>query len=217
MTINHQPLHIPDVLASMIHDIKNRLFGAAVALNEDSNVNIGKISKTLFESAARMDRMLVAYKLLNHRSHANLIAMADVNIGDMVEDVVLQITQESEIQFELNVCYAKNWILSRDLVTDILVNAIGNAGRYARTRIKLTVALDKLGWLAIEVNDDGIGFSVEGPVHGEWHSGVGLFVARRIMALHCLGGARGVLLTGNGSVLGGAFVRMRFPPERILG
>jgi len=97
------------------------------------------------------------------------------------------------------------WLLDRDLVADMLNNAIQNAGRHARSRVHLDARLDD-GWLLISVEDDGAGFSPLPPT-----SGTGLAVAHRLAALHARQGRQGQLTLSNGAGLGGARFELRLP------
>jgi glucose-6-phosphate-specific signal transduction histidine kinase len=97
------------------------------------------------------------------------------------------------------------WLLDRDLVTDMLNNAIQNAGRYARSKVHLQATVDD-GWLLIRIEDDGPGFPTLPPPYG-----TGLMVAHRLAALHVRKGRTGSLHLSNDASLGGARFELRLP------
>lgn len=97
------------------------------------------------------------------------------------------------------------WPLDRDLVTDMLNNAVQNAGRYARSMVKISVTTEDQ-WLCLVVEDDGPGFPSLPPEFG-----IGLMVADRLAALHVQHGRKGCLILNNMSALGGARFELRLP------
>lgn len=210
---NLDTANIPDVLASMIHDIKNRLFDAASALGE-KHPDVDQIRDSVFVSAERMDRMLIAYRLMRHESHKTMAVMSDVNVQELIEDAILQIPDgKSKIRLTQDAAYGDNWLLSRDPVIDALVNGVRNAMRYARSDIRIASFLED-EWLVIEINDNGPGypFQLNNSCAASPIKGIGLFVARRVMRMHIAGNTRGMLTLDNGGSLGGALLRLRFPP-----
>lgn len=97
------------------------------------------------------------------------------------------------------------WPLDRDLITDMLNNAVQNAGRYARQSVRLSATTDD-GWLSLIVEDDGPGFATLPP-----DCGTGLMVAERLASLHTRRERHGSLTLTNDSALGGARFELRLP------
>ena len=78
-------------------------------------------------------------------------------------------------------------MLDRVLITQVLVNAVQNADRYARQKIVLRYGVDAQGRLVIEVQDDGPGFPdwvLQGAPGKADGTGVGLALGKAIVARH---------------------------------
>jgi len=81
----------------------------------------------------------------------------------------------------------------RELIASVLGNCINNAIRYARESLLITVG-DEAGQLVLSINDDGDGYPaemlerqadyVQGINHSSGSTGLGLYFANRIAALH---------------------------------
>ena len=198
-------LHTADVLASGIHDAKNRLLeisGCALA-GHDAD----RIQHLVRDVAFRLDRTLTAYRLLNDECVA---AAMPVFVPMLVEDVLVRIGR-IKMPVTSDIRFHGEWPLSRGLVEEALINALQNAGRYAASAV-LIRAFERDGMLVFEVNDDGPGF----PGTAASGRGVGLFIAQRIAQLHCrqtrAGETRhGRLTLANGGELGGALFALELP------
>ena len=108
----------------------------------------------------------------------------------------------------------------RELIATVLGNCINNAIRYARHAVLIS-ASDVAGQLVITVNDDGEGYSaemlerqadyVQGINHTTGSTGLGLYFAGRIAALHQRNGVGGRTEISNGGPLGGAVFSLYLP------
>ena len=108
----------------------------------------------------------------------------------------------------------------RELVASVLGNCINNAIRYARESLLITVS-DEAGQLVLSINDDGDGYPVEmlerqadyvqGINHGSGSTGLGLYFANRIAALHQRNGVVGHTEIRNGGPLGGGVFSLYLP------
>jgi CheY-like chemotaxis protein len=101
------------------------------------------------------------------------------------------------------------WLLDRDLVTDMLNNAIQNAGRYARSQVHLQATVED-GWLLIRIEDDGPGFAI--PAAALRYRPDGRPSPGRAARPQ---GAHGSLHLSNDASLGGARFELRLPYERL--
>ncbi len=197
-----------DVLASGIHDSKNQLFLAEslVAAHESQcHADLGEVRLAIENAAARLTRSLVAYRLL--RDGAQL-AIVPVIVSDLLDEVALaQGPHLAKQQLALVVdCPVPDaWPLDRDLIADLLNNAVQNACRYARQQIRLSATLDG-DTLRLRVDDDGVGFAQLPPA-----SGLGLLLAERIVSLHQHRERHGQLRLGNDGPLGGAWLEIELP------
>ena len=203
-----------DVLASGIHDAKNRLFEAQTLLaraEREQGVSLPDARFAITGAAVRLSRTLVAYRLMRGQQP---IAIMPVPVVELVEDAVIAVRSQFErdgIALAVEVGFPGEWPLDRTLCVDVLVNALQNACRHAGATVSL-LAEATSGGLCLSVNDDGSGFpdaAIEKPPGG--HSGLGLFIAARIAALHARKGRRGSLALTNVGPLGGAMFRCVLP------
>ena len=200
--------HLLDILASGIHDTKNQLFSAEalIAASEAKHqIDLSDIRYTIEAAASRLSRTLAAYQLMRHGAQ---LAVVPTIISDLCEEVALaQKHHLANAGITLNVdCQVlDDWPLDRDLVTDMLNNAVQNASRVARCEIRLS-AMVKSNELILRVEDDGPGFSTIPPNHG-----TGLAVAEALAALHICQERHGRLCLSNGSGLGGACFELHLP------
>ena len=108
----------------------------------------------------------------------------------------------------------------RELVASVLGNCINNAIRYARESLLISVS-DEAGQLVLSINDDGDGYPVEmierqadyvqGINHSSGSTGLGLYFAARIAALHQRNGVEGRTEIRNGGPLGGGIFSLYLP------
>lgn len=108
----------------------------------------------------------------------------------------------------------------RELIASVLGNCINNAIRYARESLLITVS-DEAGQLVLTINDDGDGYppemlerqadNVQGINHSTGSTGLGLYFATRIAALHQRNGVVGRTEISNGGPLGGGVFSLYLP------
>jgi len=197
-----------DVLASGIHDTKNQLFIAEallVAKEAEHRIDLGKARYAIESAANRLSRTLSTYRLFRHGAS---LAVVPVIVGDLCAEVAL--TQGKHlatlgVTLTLDCQVVDEWPLDRDLVADMLNNAVQNAGRFARRAIHLSARIDNDN-LCLRVDDDGPGFTPLPP-----KAGAGLLLAERLAELHVRQERRGSLHLGNDSALGGARFELRLP------
>lgn len=197
-----------DILASGVHDAKNQLFIAEsliAAAEAKHGLTMSEARYAIEAAGNRLSRTLAAYGVLRHDA---TLGVTPVLVADLCEEVVL--AQKKHLSGE-NITLTADcqvfdeWPLDRDLITDMLNNAVQNAGRFARNQIRLSAASED-GWLVLRVEDDGPGFSALPPEHG-----TGLMVANRLAELHTRKGQHGSLHLSNGGSLGGGHFELRLP------
>ena len=197
-----------DILASGIHDTKNQLFFAEsrIAASEAKHqIDLSEVRYAIESAANRLSRTLAAYQLMRHGAQ---LAVVPSIVADLCAEVALvQQHHLANTGITLNIdCQAlDDWPLDRDLVTDMLNNAVQNAGRVARREIRLS-AIEQGDELILRVEDDGPGFSTIPPTVG-----TGLIVAEKLAALHRRQNRQGSLHLSNGGPLGGACFELRLP------
>jgi len=197
-----------DILVSGVHDAKNQLFIAEsmIAASETAHgIAMGEARYAIESAANRLSRTLTAYHLLRHDTVAAIVPSI---VGDICDEVMLAQHKHlatRNITLAVDCRVLDEWPLDRDLITDMLNNAVQNAGRHARHQVLLSAATDD-GWLVLRVDDDGPGFATLPPERG-----VGLMVAERLALLHTRRDRRGSLQLSNNGALGGAHFELRLP------
>ena len=197
-----------DILASGVHDTKNQLFLAESLLSAAESahgIDLGDARYAIESASARLNRTLAAYRLL--REGAGLAIVPTV-IADLIEEIALE--QKSHlnklgISLEIDCPVVDEWALDRDLVADMLNNAVQNAARFASQRIRLSARIEDNS-LVLSVDDDGTGFTPLPPT-----TGVGLQLAARLAELHVRRDRHGSLSLSNDGPLGGARFVLRLP------
>lgn len=201
-------LHLLDVLASGIHDTKNQLFAAEsmiAAREAELHIDLSEARYAIEAAAGRLSRTLAAYRMMRDGVR---LAVVPTIIGDVCDEVALAQRHHLEtagIALSVDCQVVDAWPLDRDLVTDMLNNAVQNASRFARRQIQLSAFEDE-GGLVLRVADDGPGFAKLPP-----ESGLGLIVAERLATLHSRHGHSGQLVLRNGGPLGGACFELHLP------
>jgi signal transduction histidine kinase len=197
-----------DVLASGIHDTKNQLFSAESLLAESEKkhgIDLGEVRYAIESAADRLSRTLAAYKLMRHDAQ---LAIIPTIVADLCDEVVLaqkRHLEKSGIRLTLDCQALDAWPMDRDLITDMLNNAVQNAGEVARSDILLS-AFEEGQELVLRVEDDGPGFSALPPTNG-----TGLMLAEKLAKMHINKDRHGSLKLSNGSLLGGASFELRLP------
>lgn len=198
-----------DVLASGVHDTKNQLFFAEsqiAAAEAAHGIDLSEARYAIEAAAGRLARTLAAYRLL--REDAQLAVVPTI-VADLCEEVALDQKKHlahGGVTLSVECRVEDEWPLDRDLITDVLNNALQNAARHARSRIRLVVASEDDG-LCFRVEDDGDGFADTDPAA----HGVGLLVAARIAAMHRRQDRQGRLVLANGGAFGGAVFELHLP------
>lgn len=197
-----------DTLVSGVHDTKNQLFIAEsllAACEAKHGVDLGEVRYAIETAADRLSRTLSAYRLL--KKGAN-IAVVPAIAADICAEVALAQRKHlgnAGIALDVDCTVIDEWPLDRDLVTDMLNNAVHNAGRFARGKVRLSARPEE-GGLLFCVEDDGPGFKQLPPV-----GGIGLEVTERLAQLHLRHGRSGRLRLSNDSPLGGARFELWLP------
>ena len=197
-----------DVLASGVHDTKNQLFFAEsqiAAAETVHGIDLSEARYAIEAASGRLSRTLTAYHLL--RQDAALAVRPSV-VDDLCSEVALDQKKHlahDGIALEVNCSVRDEWPLDRDLITDVLNNAVQNAGRHARSKVRLSAWNDD-ATLFFRVEDDG-----EGYADPEGGRSTGLIVAERIASLHERKQRHGSMHLSNGGELGGAVFELRLP------
>ncbi|MEW6562889.1 MAG: HAMP domain-containing sensor histidine kinase [Pseudomonadota bacterium] len=198
--------------AGVIHDIKNQLTELALRLDRRGDAKQEKA--LIMKAAARLTELL----LFARQSSGQLSANVDSSIP---EDLLQEMAAEYRelfpgLELKLDTLDAPPfWFYDTALTHLALANAIHNACSHARSTVHLS-ARSNDGWLVFEIRDDGPGYPASllqsgaddlAPV-SQRGTGLGLFLARRIAALHTLENRCGDIELANDN---GAVFRIRLP------
>lgn len=199
-----------DLLASGIHDAKNRLFEAHALLAQADDAQPGLTDARLaIEAAAlRLSKTLVAYRMMQQ---GQPLAVTPVVVGEWLEELAdgaRASCRRAGIALEAECGFDGAWPFDRQLVADALTNALQNACRYARGRVLLRAAEGADG-LCLSVHDDGPGCGKGAPSAAG--SGVGLFIAGQLAQQHRRHGRQGRLALADGGAYGGACFELVLP------
>ena len=213
-----------DILASIIHDMKNSLSMVINTLEEvtaDSDHEIRQTPKIklLQQEAKRLNNnlieLLTLYKIENERISANI---DEIYLPDFLSEMVA----ENRVAAEAN-DVALSWECDEDvhgyfdegLIRGVINNLVGNGLRYTCT--KLLVSAEMVGgYLVISVSDDGDGFPdhmLDDQVNVDDHQQIlegrtqlGIFFASLVAKMHRDKSREGfVRLANNQGLCGGCF------------
>ena len=184
---------------AVIHDVKNRLAELALLLGRRGDC--GKETGIVLGAARQLTGLLIA-----HRDQVGKLA-ANIDSASPAE-LLRELAEEYRALFpslsiEVGTAPPAFWFYDEALVRLALGNAVHNACRYANTRVRLD-AFEDQGHLVFEVDDDGRGYPPEmldhldGELpHSQSGTGLGLYLAQRIAALHVLEGQAGEVVLAN--------------------
>ncbi|NKN33560.1 sensor histidine kinase [Marichromatium bheemlicum] len=221
-----------DILASSIHDIKNSLgliLNSLDELVEDPGNQLADprqaslLKHEVQRANSNLLQLLTLYKLGKEQL---AVRIAEYNLEEFCEEVVaesLAVCQALGLELDYDCDPELSGYFDSELVRGVLTSSIGNAQRYARTRIRLSAA-EEQGMLVIRLEDDGAGFpaAVLGllPEHGgqtdpspaepaaaaSSRTRLGLYFAQQVARLHQTPQATGrIRLTNAHHLPGGCF------------
>ena len=216
-----------DILASIIHDMKNSLGMVINTLDElaleNEDQDNPKIS-TLQHESKRLNNNLIAllslYKIENEKLTANI---EEINVDDFLEEIVIDnqtLAKAKGIQLEY-VCepglsgYFDEW-----LIRGAINNLIGNGVRYTSTKILISAEMVD-GFLVFRIEDDGTGFPASmidaqaafnrNKSLSEGHTQLGIYFASMVAATHRNGKREGYLELSNQQQLAGGCCSVWLP------
>lgn len=216
-------------LVSAVHDMKNSL----CLLGAQVERFLAELSPAAFTGYDELSQMLYEVKRVNH----NLIQLLTLYklgrdiypfdpqphaLSDFCSDVAAQVApllRSRQISLEIDCPDELIWHFDEVLVGGVVGQALNNAANYTNARVRLAIQQDE-NLLELRVEDDGKGYpakllaAAEAPRGVDFHSGstgLGLFFARTVAALHRNRGVRGELRLENGGAYGGGCFVLRLP------
>jgi len=155
-----------DILASIIHDMKNSLGMVLntleeIGLQSDSNSEQNQKVHLIQQEAKRLNNnlieLLTLYKIENERISANIdeIYMPDF-LMDMVADNQAT-AAASGIELSWHCEEGLSGFFDEGLIRGVVNSVVGNGLRYSRSKLVINAAMED-GYLVISVEDDGAGY-----------------------------------------------------------
>lgn len=230
MSQDNQGLDFSTVIASTVHDLKNSLSVLIQTHNQwlarlPAELQGGTEQGIMEHEFSHLNGMLVQLLGLYKLGVNQLPVCPDYHeLDDFIE---AQLAAQQEVLLHRDIL--ATWridtgsplgFFDRELVASVVGNVLTNATRYAGHA--LLISIEEEGeQLVISVNDDGTGYPqrmlerqhdyVQGIDAQSGSTGLGLYFAARIAALHERNGVRGRIEIANGGALGGGLFRLYLP------
>ena len=220
-----------DFIASVIHDMKNSLNMQIDGLEQvasecrsEGNAALCERLGPLIYEASRMDFNLV--QLLSVYKMDNSIYPLDISehqVRDVIDEAIAQnrsMMALRGIQIEVDCAPEDYWYFDRDLVEGVLVNALNNAYKYTRDRIRVASRIAG-AFLELRVEDNGSGYPATMLRDGisrnkrsnftTGSTGLGFYFSSLVARMHANEGRHGELSIENGGAFGGSCFVVRLP------
>ena len=230
MNESEQGLDFSTVIASTVHDMKNSLamlmqthsqWLARLPDTQRGGSELGIMEHEFAHLNGMLVQLLGLYKL-----GVNQLPMCPGyhELDDFIE-AQLAAHQDVLSHRDLLASYRIDTVnplgfFDRELIGSVVSNILNNAIRYAGHALLITVS-EEDDQLVLSVNDDGPGYPlqmlerqsdyVQGINPSSGSTGLGLYFAARIAALHERDGLQGRIEIGNGGPLGGGVFRLYLP------
>lgn len=195
-------MRFSDIIASLIHDMKNSLgmvINTLEELNEHQIINITSSNKmvALQHEAKRLNNnlieLLMLYKLENGRVSPNI---EEWNLNEFLEEVIAENRISAEARsVVLDHACDPNLIgyFDEGLIRSVINNIIGNGLRYTHDRMSV-IAQQYDGYLVIRVEDNGDGYpqamldaqqaEQEHGTFDKGHTQLGIYFASLVANMH---------------------------------
>ncbi|PWB34842.1 histidine kinase [Pseudomonas sp. SDI] len=230
MNAKGEGLEFSTVIASTVHDMKNSLAMLMQAHGQwlarlPAAQGQGAEQAVIEHEFAHLNGMLVQLLGL-YKLNVNQLPMCPGyhELDDFVEAQLAAHQQALDsrgitTRYQID-AFNPLGFFDRELVSSVVSNVLTNAIRYAGHALLITVS-DDGEQLALSINDDGPGYPqamidrqadyVQGINPHTGSTGLGLYFASRIAALHERNGVRGRIEIGNGGALGGGMFTLYLP------
>ena len=230
MNHDNQGLDFSTVIASTVHDLKNSLSALIQSHGQwlarlPEELRTGAEQGVMEHEFRHLNGMLVQLLGLYKLGVNQLPVCPDYHELDDFIEAQLAAHQEALKHNDILATWRIDTdnplgFFDRELVASVIANVLTNATRYAGHA--LLIGIEEEGeQLVISVNDDGPGYPqtmlerqeefVQGIDPHTGSTGLGLYFAARIAALHERNGVRGRIEIANGGTLGGGLFRLFLP------
>ena len=230
MESKHAPADLAVFLASSIHDMKNSLSvllgGLERVLNQSDPRQFPEyeaLTGMVYEARrinGNLVQLLTLYKLGNDSYPFD---PADHSVREFLDVIAAQnapLLKPQDIVLEVDCAEDIYAHFDEDLVTGVIGQALNNAIKYTRKRVRL-VARTLDGSLELRIEDDGPGFparmiregadAMRGVSFESGSTGLGLVFSAAVAKLHRNRGRQGEIRLENGGPLGGGCLILILP------
>lgn len=218
------------ILANSVHDMKNSVGMLLAALDEiDARCgpgdcpSRGQFSQLRYEGkrlSSNLVQVLTLYRVNESRYSPNI---TENDASDVLEECLLDnegLLALKGISIELDCDEDLQGFFDHDLISGLIGSVINNAYKYANTRIRIGAQREN-DYLALYVEDDGNGFP-DSMLHAgrqdapavsfkSGSTGLGLYFAATIAALHQHNDRQGYITTRNNGIDGGGRFTLYLP------
>lgn len=229
--MSEEELAFTDFIASVIHDMKNSLNmqihgleKVAEECRDRGNDGMSDRLGPLIYEANRMDvnliQLLSLYKM---DKSIYLMDVAEHQVREVIAEALMQdesIMSFRHIQVSIDCDEDCFWFFDRDLITGVLVNALNNAYKYTREKIRVAGKIEG-DMLELRIEDDGEGYPpsmLQDGVSANKRSnfstgstGLGFYFSSRVARMHKNAGRTGSLTIENGGGYGGGCFVVKLP------
>jgi len=215
------------ILASTVHDMKNSLGMMLDALDSilsetpktKTNPQYGIVQYESSRVNSSLMQLLAIYKIENNQLPFN---PAYHSVYDFLEEQIMihePLLTAKGFSYSLDVEEEAEAAFDDVLISMVVSNIVGNAIRYAHS--KILVSAEITDTLCITICDDGPGYPAPmlelvgdymlGINQSTGSTGLGLFFAHQVANLHAHGGKTGCIDLKNGGPLGGGIFQIKIP------
>jgi len=218
------------ILANSVHDMKNSV-GMLLAALDEIDTRCGPVncasreqfSRLRYEGKRLSSNLVQILTLYRVNESAWTPNITENDAGEVLEECLLDnegLLALKGITIEMDCEEDLQGFFDQELVSGLISSVINNAFKYANRLIRIG-ARHENGYLALYVEDDGNGFPTfmlrgkNPPTHGisfrSGSTGLGLYFAATIAALHRHGDRQGYITTDNDGIDGGGRFTLYLP------
>ncbi|VAW78249.1 Sensor histidine kinase [hydrothermal vent metagenome] len=218
------------ILANSVHDMKNSVGMLLAALDEiDSRCGPGQCSSRDQFSQLRYEGKRLSSNLVQvltlYRVNESLYSsnITENDASDVLEECLLDnegLLAIKGISIEMKCNEELQGFFDHELVGGLISSIINNAWKYAESRIRIGAKREN-DFLTLYVEDDGNGFpdfmlldrehATPAISFKSGSTGLGLYFAATIAALHQHNGRQGFITTSNDGINGGGRFTLHLP------
>jgi K+-sensing histidine kinase KdpD len=224
-------MELASAFAMVSHDIKNSLgvllrsIGMITSECEASGCAMRDQCADMEYEVRRINNNLVKMLTLFKVEQGNYMLNVDAHsVFDFLDEAMLEhsvIMREKGVRYEIDCSQELFWFFDRNLMTGVMSNAISNAIRYTKDRVRLSAQTSDEG-LQLVVEDNGQGFTESilaqqqasmqtesGFINN--NTGLGIYFTKVVLDMHQHDGMLGKVVLQNGGDLGGGQFLMSLP------